>query len=94
MRYLIVLLLIFLGACGCPEVSYDINEANVTLTCHDYDDKFRYDGEYCTVVSCTWYCNNYGDYECAYVDLTFMSCQDSNGWYLESSYIDEDGICD
>jgi len=89
----LILLTIFicLSACDCPEVDYEFKNDGRTLACHGYDDKFRYDGEYCTVVSCTWYCNSYGTASCAYVDLTFMSC--GEGWYLESSFVDEDGIC-
>lgn len=91
---LLTTLLFMVAACDCPEVKYEIKNEGSTLACKGYDDKFRYDGEYCTIVSCTWYCNNYRDYQCAYVDLTFMSCDDSDGWYLDSSYIEEDGICD
>jgi hypothetical protein len=81
----------FASACEiCPDAEYDIEDdgADSTLTCHGYDDKDVYNGEYCKIVSCTWHCAHYDGGDCAYVSLTFMSC-DGSGWELDHSFIAE-----
>lgn len=93
MKYLITLCLLFAAACDCSEVDYEFKDGGRTLACHGYDDKYVYDDGYCKIVSCVWYCNSYRGSDCAYVDLTFSSC-DGDGWSLSSDFVDEEGICE
>jgi len=90
-KLLLLLSLSLTASCECAPVDYEFKDNGTTLACHGYDDKFRYDGYECSYVSCTWFCNSYKDADCAYVDLTFVSC--GNGWSLDRSFADEDGIC-
>ncbi len=90
MKHLLLTIAVLVSSCVCAPVDYDINSEGVL--CSGYDDKYVYSGEYCTIVSCIWYCNSYGAHDCAYVDLMFTSC-DGQDFVLDSSFIDDDGIC-
>jgi hypothetical protein len=90
-RSILPLLFCLLGACY-PDVEYEIKDDGLTLSCKDYDDKSRYDTEGYTFVTCTWYCHNYQGHSGAYVSLTFIS-EGNDGWYLDSTFIDDEGIC-
>lgn len=86
MKYLIILAA--LSACDiCPDAKYEIKNGGSTLACKGYDDKLRYDDEYGSIVSCTWYCAHYKGGSCKYVDLTFSS--EGDGWYLSNSFTAE-----
>jgi len=93
MKYLIATLLLFATSCDlCGDTNYKIEDNGHTLSAHGYDDKFVYDGEYCTVVSYTWFCAHHDGGNCEYVDLTFMSCPEldgGSGWYLDSVFTGE-----
>ena len=92
MKYLIALCLLFVAACDCSEVDYEFKNGGDTLACHGYDDISEYDDGYCKIVSCVWYCNSYQGSNCAYVDITFSSC-DGESWGRDYVFIEEEGIC-
>lgn len=93
MKKLILFLLCTLVACSYyPDVEYEIKDNGHTLACKGYDDKFRYESEGYTSVTCIWFCHNYEGHRGAYVALDFVST--GNGWYLDSTFIDDNGICD
>ena len=86
-----ILLVCGIGACEIyPEVEYELTDTGIR--CIGHDDKFVFETEGYKSVTCTWYCHNYKGHTGAYVSLDFVSME--GNFYLDSEFIDNDGICE
>lgn len=91
MRKLVISFCLLIAACGYyQDVEYEFVDG--TIRCYGYDDRYLYESDGYVSLTCVWFCHNYEGHKGAYVQLDFVSVGD--GFYLDSEFIDDDGICD